>query len=355
MWPTSTAISSGRSPIPTSSSSPALTTGRAMIRSTSRRSKARRTTSSASSTITANCCSSAADGSTPSTEIWVNTGAADFPFERQGNAFIERGCIDRDSIVKLDNGTWFVGDDRIVYRLDGYTPVRMSTHAVEKTLARRRGSAASPTRRRATSSTSSTPTRDRGRATSRLERMGRAQSFGLDYYRCGCAVEAYGKTLFGDNQTGKFYEPIWTWFPRTAWPCRSRSSFPPIGDGVSRQTLYVFELFMETGVGDLTTTDPQAILTYSKNGGRSWSNEMWRDLGAQGEYTTRAVWRNQCRVPPASASDRAARQGEALRNRLLRGHSMAEQLLPTNQGTRYRPAGKHRIPAWYRFLARSSG
>jgi hypothetical protein len=44
----------------------------------------------------------------PSTEIWVDTGDVDFPFERQGNAFIERGCMDRDSIVKLDNGTWFV-------------------------------------------------------------------------------------------------------------------------------------------------------------------------------------------------------------------------------------------------------
>jgi hypothetical protein len=48
---------------------------------------------------------------------------------------------------------------------------------------------------------------------------------------------------------------------------------------------------METGVGDLTVTDPQCILTYSKNGGRGWSNELWRSMGAQGEYSTRAVWR----------------------------------------------------------------
>jgi hypothetical protein len=61
-------------------------------------------------------------GATPSTEIWVDTGNADFPFERQGNAFIERGCIDKDSIAKLDNAPMFVGDDRIVYRMDGYTP-----------------------------------------------------------------------------------------------------------------------------------------------------------------------------------------------------------------------------------------
>jgi hypothetical protein len=66
-----------------------------------------------------------------STEIFYNSGAAAFPFERQGNAFIERGCLDRDSIVKIDNSVMFVGDDRIVYSLAGYLPQRISTHREE--------------------------------------------------------------------------------------------------------------------------------------------------------------------------------------------------------------------------------
>ena len=70
-----------------------------------------------------------------SIEIWYNSGAADFPFERQGNAFIERGCLARDSIIKIDNSVMFVGDDRIVYRLDGYSPIRISTHALEADIA----------------------------------------------------------------------------------------------------------------------------------------------------------------------------------------------------------------------------
>lgn len=231
-------------------------------------------------------------GSTPSTEIWTNTGAADFPLERQGNAFVERGCIDRDSIVKVDNATWFVGDDRIVYRMNGYTPERISTHAVEKTLAQ------------ASWFRAFTYTQEGHKFYGLNTDVGswfcdiatsnawhERQSFDLDYYRCGCSVEAYSKTLFGDNQTGKFYEPGLDVVSENGTAMPVTIELPPIGDGVGRQTLYAFELFMETGVGDLTTTDPQAILTYSKNGGRSWSNEMWRGLGAQGEYTTRAVWR----------------------------------------------------------------
>ena len=33
------------------------------------------------------------------------------------------------------------------------------------------------------------------------------------------------------------------------------------------------------------------MLVYSDDNGHRWSNEMWRSLGAVGEYRTRAVWR----------------------------------------------------------------
>lgn len=229
---------------------------------------------------------------TASTEIFVNTGNADFPFERQGNAFIERGCIDRNSIAKDDNSTWFVGDDRIVYRMDGYSPIRVSTHAVEKTLAK-------ATWFRAFSYTQEghkfyVLNTDQGTwacdvATSNA--WHERKSFGLDYYRVGCAVTAYGKTLFGDNQTGRLYQPDLDVNDENGAAMPVTIELPPIGDGVTRQTLYAFEMFMETGVGDLSTADPQVILTYSKDGGRNWSNEMWRSMGAQGEYSARAVWR----------------------------------------------------------------
>ena len=232
------------------------------------------------------------DGSTPCAEIYVNTGNADFPFERQGNAFIERGCADRNSIAKMDNSTWFVGDDRVVYRLNGYTPERMSTHAVEKTLA------AATWFRAFTYSIEGHKfyvlNTDQGAWTCDVATSNawhERESFGLDYSRCGYAVTAYGKTLLGDNQTGKFYEPSFDAYGENGAAMPVTVELPPIGDGVNRQTIYSLELFMETGVGDLTTTDPQVILTYSKDGGRNWSNEMWRTMGAQGEYSTRAVWR----------------------------------------------------------------
>jgi hypothetical protein len=229
--------------------------------------------------------------STPSTEIFIDTGNSDFPFERQGNAFLERGCADKDSIVKLDNGTWFVGDDLIVYRLEGYSPVRVSTHAVEKTLAEATWFRAYTYTQEGhkfyvLNTDAGSWACDVATSSSWHER----QSFGLGYYRCGLAVSAYGQTLLGDNQTGKFYEPDLDVSDENGAAMPVTVELPAIGDGVNRVTLYEFILFMETGVGTLATTDPQAILTMSRDGGRSWSNEMWRSLGAQGEYSTAARW-----------------------------------------------------------------
>ncbi|MCR4301597.1 MAG: packaged DNA stabilization protein, partial [Sulfuricaulis sp.] len=74
-----------------------------------------------------------------SAEVWVNTGNSDFPFERSGNAFIEHGCAAAGTIAKIDNTVFWLGSDAsgagIVWRADGYTPLRVSTHAIEKAIA----------------------------------------------------------------------------------------------------------------------------------------------------------------------------------------------------------------------------
>jgi hypothetical protein len=54
-----------------------------------------------------------------------------------------------------------------------------------------------------------------------------------------------------------------------------------------------FEIDIERGVG-LTGTgqgiDPQGFLSWSDDGGRTWSNEYWGSFGKIGEYLTRMHW-----------------------------------------------------------------
>lgn len=225
-------------------------------------------------------------------EVWTNTGAADFPFERQGNAFIERGCIDKDSLVKIDNSVTFVGDDRIVYDLNGYNPVRISTHAIEYRLAQAswfRAFTYSQLGHKFYGLNTDVGSFFYDAATGAWAER---QSHDKDNYRVGCSVTVYGKTILGDAYTGKLYVPNLDKYTENGEPIAITIGIPTLEHDRERSTLYALEIYCETGVGNAADPDPQVIMQYSKDSGRTWSNELWRGLGRVGKYTTRAVWRS---------------------------------------------------------------
>lgn len=66
------------------------------------------------------------------TEIWRDVAnPVGSPFSRLPGAVLPKGCIAGQSIREIDNGIAWVGDDKLVYRNDGYSPVRISNFAVE--------------------------------------------------------------------------------------------------------------------------------------------------------------------------------------------------------------------------------
>lgn len=226
-----------------------------------------------------------------STEVFYNSGNPDFPFARQGSVFIEYGCFDRDSIVKLDGGIFFVGRDKSVYLMTGYQVQRISTHAIEYEI-------------RNTAYARGFFYRQEGHKFYCLEAGAgtwvfdlttgawhRRQSYGMDHWRCGSAFTAFGGILLGDRETGKLYRPDPDAFTEDGNPILMDFYLPTIEAGRERVTMHSFEVLCEAGVGNGSVTDPQAMLRYSDDGGHLWSNEMWRSLGTVGNYRTRAVWR----------------------------------------------------------------
>lgn len=227
-------------------------------------------------------------------EIFYNSGGSDNAFERQGNAFIERGCFDRDSIVKIDNSVMFMGDDRIVYRLDGYTPVRISTHAIEYQI------------RGATMARGLTYTQEGHKFYSLTVDDGtfvydvatgawhERKSWNRETWRVGWSDVAFGYTMMSDNQTGQLFRPSLDVYDEDGEIISVTIGLPTIDVGRDRITLYAFEAYFESGVGLSTGqgSDPQVMLRYSDDGGRTFSNELWRSLGKIGEYRARAVWRS---------------------------------------------------------------
>lgn len=70
-----------------------------------------------------------------SIEPWYLTGE-DYPFNPSQAQFVDRGCYGPFSYVLADDRIYWLGDDKIVYRMDGYTPTRVSTHSEESVLAK---------------------------------------------------------------------------------------------------------------------------------------------------------------------------------------------------------------------------
>ncbi len=229
---------------------------------------------------------------TKTIEIWYNSGNADFPFSRQGNAFIERGCFAKESVVKLDNSVYFYGDDRIVYRLDGYTPIRVSTHAIEYQL------------RNCTEVACFTYTHEGHKFYVINTDVGcfaldvstnlwhRRKSRNREDWRVGGALSIWNTTAFIEKGGGNVYLADFDVFEEDGDPIEFEVTLPTI---VSRdrgwQTMYAFEALFETGVGNSDAPAPLVSMSLSRDGGHSWSSWMERSLGAVGEYTTRAIWR----------------------------------------------------------------
>ena len=76
---------------------------------------------------------------TDSIEVWYNAGLKDFPLTPIQGAFNEIGCAAPYSVAKLDNALFWLGTDArgqgIVYKNNGYSGVRVSTHAIEYAIA----------------------------------------------------------------------------------------------------------------------------------------------------------------------------------------------------------------------------
>lgn len=240
-----------------------------------------------------------------SAEVWVNTGNADFPFERSGNVFIEHGCAAAFTLAKIDNTVFWLGADSrgngIVWRANGYTPMRISTHAIEYAISQYSTIAdAFAFTYQQDGHSFYVLTFPSGNATwvydaATTEWHQRAwfdeTNGDLNRWRPSCHVFANGKHLVGDWENGKLYsmEPdVYTDDSGTIKRIRSTLAINKLQ---LRQFFSSLQIVMETGVGDLTTTDPQLMLRYSDDNGHSWSNERTCSLGAVGEYGKRAIFR----------------------------------------------------------------
>ena len=223
-------------------------------------------------------------------EIWVNTGNADFPFERSPGAINEKGIRGAFSVTKTDNSLFWVDRDGIVRRAgEGYAPLRISTHAIESRIAK--GSLDSATALSYVQEghefyVLTVPNAGTFVYDAAGQIWHERESYLEGRWRASGFARNAGVHYVGDFKNGNVYTLSLDTYTENGTVQIAEMLFPPIEFDGQRFSLHSVRLDMEAGTG----STPQVMLQTSKDG-KTWSNETWREFGALGEYTHRVVWR----------------------------------------------------------------
>jgi hypothetical protein len=246
---------------------------------------------------------------TETTEIFIATGDADALFARSGNAYLQQGTVSGRTVQPMNNTVYWLGAGKdgqgIVFRAEGYNPIRISDHALEEAI---RGYSTISDAYAFTFQivghsfyALTFPTADAtwlyDAATDKWYEWAWRDSSDntLHRHRASCCVFFNGEHLVGDWETGEVY-------------ALDLDTYTDNGDLIQRirrtQTLRsdkrlffgLGTIDMESAVANASYPDPKVMLRYSDDDGRTWSNEKQLSLGAVGEYGKRV------RIPPTGST-----------------------------------------------------
>ena len=245
---------------------------------------------------------------TDSTEVWYNAGLANFPLTPIQGAFNEIGCVAAFSVAKLDNTLFWLGTDArgqgIVYKANGYTGQRVSTHAIEYAIAQygNLADALAYTYQQeghafyVLTFPSANATWVYDVATKAWHERAGFDNGEFTRHRSNCQCNFGGNIVVGDFENANIYKfnldvyadngGVQKWL-------RSWRALPSGQNNLKRTAQHSLQLNCETGVGlnSGQGSTPEAMLRWSDDGGHTWSNEHWKEMGAIGQYGYRTIWR----------------------------------------------------------------
>lgn len=229
-------------------------------------------------------------------EVYRDVGSAPFPLEFV--TLITRGIVGTHAVAGWEEG-WagqllWVGDDCVVYRMDGYAPAPVSNDDVSRAIAESVRAGAGPL-------LEASVYMQGKHAIWRLTYPGvwtwefnattgnwhERQSYNRTDCRGSCTVRAFDRWVSGDRETGKLFEIDSTYYREAGDSLRfilrsgAGAAFP------SRIKIPRIDIDITTAVGiaageDPVQTDPSILIRWSKDGGYNFSDYVTRKIGRQG-------------------------------------------------------------------------
>ena len=281
-------------------------------------------------------------------EVWVDNGGVPFPFQRIPGTSTQHGIAAPFSIARFANSFAYVsrnirGQAQIM-QMNGYIPQRISTHAVENSLANQYVSDAIGWTYQLEGHevyVITFPTLNLTWCYDNASGMWHkwlytASDNTYQRHRGNCCALFQGMVLVGDYSNGKIYALSKTNYTDDGQYVRRLRRAPHLVTDLQRQYFEELQIQFQPGVGTTglsnispvsstpnpdpyyiapsatltigpdeifvigntsgviftsTTTYPQAMLRWSNDGGSTWSNEHWVTIGQLGKYKNRAIWR----------------------------------------------------------------
>lgn len=251
-----------------------------------------------------------------STEVWWDPGDADFPLRKDTNLNFNFGCLAPDTIDSEYGYLCWLSQDKSgaasIMMSTGYVPQKISTEAIESTIAAFRDPA----------DAQAYIYKDEGRVfyviswtTDDFTLVCNLET--LDWHRMEmlkkpavAGDENSGKTRHisschayfnGVHYVGSYKEPTLYAFSRdfkdnAGEPILQtrigKTYFDPM---YQRMQGYMYQLDIQPGIGNVVGdyTDPKVLLSVSKDGGHAYNNREEGRIGRIGQRQTRCLWRKK--------------------------------------------------------------
>lgn len=283
-----------------------------------------------------------------SSEVWTDVGAFPFPFQRIPGTSTQHGIAAKNSVYRLGNSFAYVSRNNRgqaqIMQMNGYVPTRISTHAVENTLANQYVDDAYAWTYQLEGHevyVVSFPSIELTWAYDVTTGMWHKWLYNTNEneftrHRGACSALFQGMILVGDYENGKIYELDRDVYTDDGQHIRRIRRAPHLVSDLQRQYFEELQIQFQPGVGttglsnagggvgifisdpfviaadqtfvilpfstyiigttgslneSLPTTYPQAMLRWSNDGGSTWSKEYWTSVGQKGKYQNRAIWR----------------------------------------------------------------
>lgn len=236
-------------------------------------------------------------------EIWYNSGAADFTFAQMPQGFTDHGVAAIYSVTQQDTSTYWLSQDRqgqaIVMRGASYAATRISTFAIENEISKyaRIDDAIGFIYQQEghTFYFLTFPTADKTWCYDISNELWHQRAWldsnGIFHrHRVNCCANAYSKIVVGDWQNGMLYAFDLEKYTDNGDPITRIRSFPHSVNESNRIAYTSFTADMEAGSCEDPSIIPQVYLRWSDDRGVSYSNGLPQTLGPTGAYLTSMQW-----------------------------------------------------------------